>query len=58
MHPAAKKRRLIVETLLAVPILVRAATDEPSWHLRCTHCGAFALVCVGKIPRTPPSCDR
>ena len=67
MHPAAKKRRMIVETLLAVPILVRAATDDlpagaaqagPSWHLRCPHCGAFALVCVGKIPRSPPSCDR
>lgn len=77
MHPAAKKRRMIVETLLAVPILVRAATDDLpagaclspgdgrqaaqaglSWHLRCPHCGAFALVCVGKIPRTPPTCDR
>lgn len=58
MHPAAKRRRLIVETLLAVPIVVRPAVDQPSWHLRCPHCGAFALVCVGKIPRTPPACDR
>jgi hypothetical protein len=57
MHPTAKKRRMIVETLLAVPILVRPAADEPSWHLRCAHCGAFTLVCVAKIPRNPPTCD-
>ena len=58
MHPAAKKRRMIVETLLAVPIIVRTVTDEPSWHLRCPHCGVFTLVCVAKIPRSPPTCDR
>ena len=58
MHPAARKRRMIVETLLAVPILVRTVTDEPSWHLRCPHCGVFTLVCVAKIPRRPPTCDR
>lgn len=58
MHPAAKKRRLIVETLLAVPILVRSTAALPPWHLRCPHCGAFTLVCVGKIPRRPPTCDR
>lgn len=58
MHPAAKKRRMIVETLLAVPIMVRPAADEPSWHLRCPHCAGFTLVCVGKIPRSPPTCDR
>ena len=36
MHPAAKKRRLIVETLLAVVIVVRPKVDapEPS-HLQC-----------------------
>jgi hypothetical protein len=58
MHPAAKKRRMIVETLLAVVIVVRPRPDEPSWHLRCPHCGAFALVCVGRIPRSPPACER
>ena len=60
MHPAAKRRRLIVETLLAVPIVVRSPEAEPpdAWHLRCPHCGAFALVCVRKLPRTPPACDR
>ena len=59
MHPAAKKRRMIVETLLAVVIVVRPKLDagEP-WHLRCPHCGAFTLVCVGKIPRSPPACER
>jgi len=58
MHPAAKKRRMIVETLLAVPIVVRAGAEEPAWHLRCPHCGAFALVCVRELPRSPPACDR
>ena len=60
MHPAAKKRRLIVETLLAVPIVVRAAPVEepPPWHLRCPHCHAFALVWERRLPRTPPACDR
>lgn len=59
MHPAAKRRRLIVETLLAVVIVVRPKVDAPEpWHLRCPHCGAFTLVCVRTLPRTPPSCDR
>jgi hypothetical protein len=59
MHPAAKRRRLIVETLLAVVIVVRPQLDAPEpWHLRCPHCGAFTLVCVGTIPRCPPACDR
>jgi len=30
MHPAAKQRRIIVETLLAVPVIVRPTADEPS----------------------------
>lgn len=59
MHPSAKRRRLIVETLLAVIIVVRPKPDAPEpWHLRCPHCGSFTLVCVGTIPRTPPACDR
>jgi len=62
MHPAAKNRRLKVETLLAVLIVVRAKVDEPPpWHLRCPHCEAFALVIVARMPRAPPappSCRR
>jgi len=60
MHPAAKKRRMIVETLLAVAIVVRSRVDEPAWHLRCPHCSGFTLVCVGRIARAraPPACDR
>lgn len=58
MHPAAKKRRMIVETLLAVPIIVPTVTGEPSWHLLCPHCGGFTLVRVAKIPRSPPACER
>jgi len=58
MHPAAKKRRMIVETLLAAPIIVTVRVEAPAWHLRCPHCHTFTLVCVRRIPRTPPSCDR
>lgn len=56
MHPAAKNRRLKVETLLAVVIVVRAKQDEPPpWHLRCPHCEAFTLVLVARLPRGPPA---
>jgi len=62
MHPAAKNRRIKVEMLLAVVIVVRAKSDEPPpWHLLCPHCEAFALVVVGRMPRappTPPACKR
>ena len=58
VHPAAKKRRMIVETLLAVVIVVGPKADEPEpWHLRCPHCGTFTLVCVGNLsaPSLPPA---
>jgi hypothetical protein len=66
MHPAAKRRRWIVETVLAALIVVRAPTAPPSWHLCCPHCGAFALVPVARIARStnlgqaraPPVCQR
>jgi hypothetical protein len=61
MHPAAKARRLLVATLLAVPIVITAPSPEPpQWHLRCPHCAAFALVVVGNLPRqarAPPVCS-
>lgn len=50
MHPAAKPRRLLVETLLAKTIVVRPpAPPPPKWHLQCRHCEAFALVRIGTI---------
>lgn len=58
MHPSAGRRRLIVETLLAVPIVVQTAPEPPPWQHCCPHCGTFTLVRVGRIPRTPPACDR
>ena len=59
MHPAAKARRMIVATLLAVVIVVRAkAPAPPPWHLRCPHCERFTLVRVGRLPRSPPACER
>ena len=58
-HPAAKARRLLVETLLAKPIVIALPPELPQWHLRCPHCGAFALVRVGTLrrqARAPPLC--
>jgi len=57
MHPAAKARRLKVETLLAVVIVVKAPEAQPPpWHLCCRHCGEFALVKTGNLARGPPTC--
>lgn len=57
LHPAARARRLKVETLLAVVIVVTEKLAEPpAWHLRCPHCGAFALVQTGSLARAPPAC--
>lgn len=55
MHPAAKLRRMRVETLLRKMIVVRAAPPpRPDWSRCCPHCGKFALVCIGLLPRGPP----
>ncbi len=55
MHPGARARRCVVETLLSAVIVVRTpAVKPPPWHLRCTHCGAFALISVGRIKRGSP----
>ncbi len=62
LHPSAKARFLTVQTVLAVPIIVTAAVPpETQWHLRCSHCEAFALVVVGTLPRharAPPVCSQ
>jgi len=66
MHPAAKTRWLKVQTLLAVPIVMREVVAEPKWHLRCPHCSTaecdrFTLVIVGRLPRQargPPGCTQ
>ena len=59
MHPAAKARRMKVETLLSVVIVVSEKTDTlPAWHLCCPHCHAFTLVRVGRLARAPPMCTR
>jgi Putative transposase len=58
LHPAAKTRRMKVETLLAVLIVVRDKSDPRHWHLCCPHCHAFALVRVGRLARAPPACTR
>ena len=51
---------MLVETALAVPIVIAPATEPPRWHLRCPHCGAFTLVRVGSLARrarAPPLCS-
>jgi len=63
LHPSAKARRMQVETLLQKPIVVAAPPAAPvNWHLQCPHCHAFALVCVGSLPRlgarAPPALSR
>jgi hypothetical protein len=57
LHPSAKRRRLLVETLLHARIIVRpTAEPPPAWHRLCPHCGNFTLVVVEKLarPRAPP----
>ncbi|MBK8478648.1 MAG: transposase [Opitutaceae bacterium] len=55
LHPAAKRRRLLVETLLNARIIVREPVEAaPPWHLRCPHCEQFTLVWVGSLARAPP----
>jgi len=60
LHPAAKARWMLVETLLAKPLVLTAPPPPlPQWHLRCPHCGAFTLVGVGTLARqarAPPQC--
>ena len=53
----SRARRLKVETLLAVVIVVQEQTAEPPpWHLRCRCCGEFALVQAGSLARASPAC--
>lgn len=56
MHPRARARFLLVQTLLAVTLWLAdpAPASEPPPHLRCPHCGHDTLVCVARIPRAPP----
>lgn len=57
LHPSARKRRHIVQTLLAARIVLRPrAGPPPEWHRLCPHCDHFTLVVVEKLarPRAPP----
>ena len=55
LHPAAKARRMIVDTLLSIVICVRPkAVPAPSWHLRCPHCRQLTLVFQENLARGPP----
>ena len=59
MHPSAKARRMKVETLLAVPIVVVAAvaTEAPAWHLRC-HTVLTSPSCASVSCRARPAVRR
>jgi len=57
LHPAAKKRRMLVENLVGKLIVVREpVAPPPRWHLRCPHCQQFTLVAVARLKpaRAPP----
>jgi hypothetical protein len=56
LHPAAKRKRAIVETLLAAIMIVRPKpVPPPLWHLRCPHCEQFTLVWIASLaPMSPP----
>ena len=56
-HPAAHRRRRVVETLLEVEIVVRSPADAEaaSWHRVCPHCHTESLRCVGTLPRVARS---
>ena len=55
MHPAAKARRMIIDTLLDVVIVVRPkVAAPPPWHLQCPHCHQFTLVFKQELARAPP----
>ena len=57
MHPSAKRRRILVETLLNAVILIRPRQDlTPAWHLCCPECKEFTLILVARLPRGPPAC--
>lgn len=59
LHPAATRRRAIVETLLEVVIIVRPKLDPPPpWPLRCPQCERFTLVVIGRLARAPPASGR
>lgn len=52
LHPAARRRFLIVQTLLEVPLVFNAAPETPPLpaHLCCPHCGEYRLVWIRRLP--------
>ena len=57
LHPRARKRFLLVQTLLALPlILSKHSRGEPAPppHLRCPICGNFTLEIIARLKRAPP----
>jgi len=73
LHPDARQRFLQVQTLLEVPLDLRTPPPgegpreakpftQPPLHLRCPHCGEFALKRIGRIRRpwmpAPDACVK
>jgi hypothetical protein len=56
VHPRARKRFFEVQTLLSVPLVLRAAEPPPHapLHLRCPHCGQPALKIIARLRRPRP----
>jgi Putative transposase len=57
LHPRARKRLLLVQTLLSLPLILckdsRGDLAPPS-HLRCPNCGNLTLAVIAWLKRAPP----
>jgi hypothetical protein len=51
LHPAARRRRMIIEGLLKKPLVLTTAPAEPDWAKQCPHCNQFTLEYQCPIPR-------
>ena len=52
LHPRAGKRFLLVQSLLAVPLILSRREEPapaPPLHLKCPHCGQYALEAIARI---------
>jgi len=51
MHPAAKLRRMKIETLLRKEIVAGKEPEPVDWSKQCPHCQKFTLEFYCEIPR-------
>jgi hypothetical protein len=51
LHPAAFRRRMIIEGLLKKPLVLTKEPPGPDWAKQCPHCNQFTLEYQCPIPR-------